>query len=556
MNREEIAVQEIGQTDIGGRNAGILVFLFLLTILLVPCIQISSWVVAGMPKDVEKQFPMLRAALLPLRAVQGISEAHGTLWNRLSAGNRVMLSEIQGIESDLKEVSVVGNSIRPPVQYALMRLGWGNEKVLLGSSGWLFFKTAVDSLTGAPFLDQEAEARRVRGTASWETPPTPDPIPAIQEFAGQLSERNIELILLPIPVKAGVIPEKLSPKFKAQGILHNSSWNKFLFRLKESNIRIEGVDNILSHDEPTFLKTDTHWRWDAMDAVAQQLSVELRGLKVEATSTFTEKTEKISHQGDLYQMLPMLSPSFFPKEDLDVHPVSRSGASHSEAKASVLLMGDSFSNIYSDPELGWGSRAGLGVRLAFHLQAPVEEIVLNNNGAYATRLELIRRLSRDPSFLDSIRFVIWEFTERELSFGDWRSLELGEKSRETASFVALAQGESRRIHGLIEAMGEIPDPDEAAYPDYLLALHLIDVLPEKAANPSGSSEKREALVFVWAMRDYRLLPGAHHHEGDSISLEIQPWADVSAELGSVTRGEIFDQRLLAQAPCWGEEISQ
>ena len=50
----------------------------------------------------------------------------------------------------------------------------------------------------------------------------------------------------------------------------------------------------------------------------------------------------------------------------------------------VLLLGDSFTNIYSAPQMGWGPH-GLPEHLAYHLGKRVELIARNDAGAYATR---------------------------------------------------------------------------------------------------------------------------------------------------------------------------
>ena len=97
-------------------------------------------------------------------------------------------------------------------------------------------------------------------------------------------------------------------------------------------------------------------------------------------------------------------------------------------------------------------------------------------------------------------------------------------------------------------MGEPPRPEEAAYPDYLVALHLDAIVP------SSGSSRHEALVFVWAMQDYQLRDGAFLHVGDQVEMQIRPWADVPPNLETLTRGEIFDRSILNQAPFWGEEI--
>ncbi|MEO6603920.1 MAG: hypothetical protein ABIQ16_28815 [Polyangiaceae bacterium] len=95
----------------------------------------------------------------------------------------------------------------------------------------------------------------------------------------------------------------------------------------------------------------------------------------------------------------------------------------SDEKAEVLLLGDSFSNIFSLEGMGWGSAAGLGPQLALALQRPVDVIAQNDAGAFATRRTLARELAGDADRLQGKRVVIWEFASRELSAGDWKQID-------------------------------------------------------------------------------------------------------------------------------------
>ena len=83
------------------------------------------------------------------------------------------------------------------------------------------------------------------------------------------------------------------------------------------------------------------------------------------------------------------------------------------------MLGDSFSNIYSDPSLGWGVGAGLAEQLSFYLQSPVDKIALNAGGALAARRALRRHWASSSGRLDSKRVVVYQFAVRELKQGDW-----------------------------------------------------------------------------------------------------------------------------------------
>jgi len=547
MNREEQAAREIGHTEISVSCARFLLVFFLLTLVTVPAIEFGSWVLDGFSTPASKKFPMLRSFKLPLDGIRAFRARPGNLWEKLTVGNRKMLEDIASINDDLTKFSTTGDLLRPPVQEVLFSMGWGNERVLKGQDDWLFFRTAVDYLNQGAFLDFDVQQRRVQATDSWKEAPAPDPLPAIIDFSTQLKSRGITLILLPVPVKAGVVPEKLCKRVHPEEILHNPSWEEFRARLTEAGISLYDVTRAEIGRGEAFLHSDSHWKWDAMDRVAEGLAEKLKKSGIKTSGHFSQSEARVSARGDLFRMLPLLSQDRIPEEALVIRPVT---GKHGTA-SSVFLLGDSFSNIYSDPTLHWGAHAGLGERLSFHLQTPVETIIRNDGGAVATRMELAHRLAANPGFLNGARYLIWEFTERELSFGDWRLIDLGSTSgpRDTGvdTFIRLDPGEKIHITGIIKAMGEPPDPAEAAYPDYIIALHIAGI---ESGDPSRGTD---ALVFLPAMKDYEILKGGTHRIGQHISLTIQPWTDVSDDFGSIARGEIFDRDLLSREPCWGVE---
>ena len=90
--------------------------------------------------------------------------------------------------------------------------------------------------------------------------------------------------------------------------------------------------------------------------------------------------------------------------------------------AEVLLLGDSFTNVYSVPELGWGEGAGLAEQLAFALERPVDRIAVNAGGAWTARQRLVAELRRGSDRLAGKRLVVYEFAVRELTSGDWREI--------------------------------------------------------------------------------------------------------------------------------------
>ena len=72
--------------------------------------------------------------------------------------------------------------------------------------GWLFLSADIRFLSLGRFWgDEAAKVSRAR------KPEAADPIAAIVDFHQQLKQLGIELLLLPVPSKAAVYPEKIVP---------------------------------------------------------------------------------------------------------------------------------------------------------------------------------------------------------------------------------------------------------------------------------------------------------------------------------------------------------
>ena len=186
--------------------------------------------------------------------------------------------ELQRFEAGLDDDSVVGSWLLPRLQALLTGLlGVGNEEVYVGREGWLYQRLGVDYVTGPGFLEPAVlEARRRSGDAC-EAPPQPDPVAAIAHLHEQLAARGIRLLLLPIPVKPVVAPERLAPGLR--GPVQNASFGRFVATLGERGIALfDPTPLLLAAD--SYLATDTHWRPEAMERVAEALAarIEAEGL--------------------------------------------------------------------------------------------------------------------------------------------------------------------------------------------------------------------------------------------------------------------------------------
>lgn len=455
LSREEIAKIEIGHTNVSPRVAGTLVVWFLLMLAVLPAAEVfgvassgdlGPWShLAGVPDTIRERLTALRAE----------SQEPG-MWRQLVASNRAVLQGLSGFERSLEDQSVVGRALRPPTQWVLSgALGAGNERVYVGRDGWLFYRPDVEYVTGRGFLEPAEMARRIAAADEYEQPPQPDPRPAILQFKRDLERRGITLVLMPTPVKPVVHGDRLwpgngagrprtegEPDARLNGAadgtaalagLHNASYRAFLDELTRAGVLVFDPSAELasaSASGPQYLATDTHWRPEAMQRVAESLASFLeRHVPLPAVPPpgYTAQRREAQQLGDTAVMLDLpQGQTLYPPERVTLRFITDASGDpwRADRAADILLLGDSFTNMYSLATMGWGESAGLAEQLSYILQRPVDRIVQNDQGAHATRAILRRELDAAVDRLMGKRVVVWQFAARELSSGDWKLIEI------------------------------------------------------------------------------------------------------------------------------------
>ena len=429
-------------------------------------------------------------------------------------------------------------------------LGAGSEKVLRGADGWLFYRPAVESLLGPGFL-----ARPAAGAARRS-----DPRAAVLQFARQLAARGIRLVLLPAPAKATIHPEMLAPGTAAQAPLRNPSFAAFVAAMGDADVLVFDPAPLLVAEKgrgagPLYLATDTHWRPRAVELVAAGLAAFVReNVELEEVDDpgYALEDGEVEHVGDLAAMLRLPADlAAFPPERVAVRQVVTADELlwRLDRSADVLLLGDSFTNVFSLAGLGWGDGAGLAEHLSHRLGRPLDVMTRNDDAAFATRLMLVQELARGRDRLAGKRVVVWELAERELALGDWRELPLELGAAPPRRLWAPGRGAAAVVTGTVLEVAAVPRPRGAPYPDHLAAVHLGDL-------ESGDAEVagRQAVVFVRTMVDYELTPAASWRPGQRVTLRLSPWADAGEELQSMMRSELTDPELVFAEPCWGEVV--
>ncbi|MFQ5791385.1 MAG: hypothetical protein ACE5JI_13015 [Acidobacteriota bacterium] len=306
---------------------------------------------------------------------------------------------------------------------------------------------------------------------------------------------------------------------------------------------------------PQYLMTDTHRRPETVERVAARLRDFVTrhvDLPLVPPAGYVSEPVEVTNLGDIARMLDLPEgQARYPAERLRLRQIRT--ADHAlwqpSRSADVLLLGDSFSNVYSLAEMGWGESAGLAEQLSFLMQRPLDRIVRNADGAFASRELLGRELGSGRDRLAGKRLVIFQFAERELAVGDWKLVDLGLGERGPGRFFVPDAGDEVVVSGTIREIAPIPRPGTVPYADHITAVHLVDLTSERAGVTG-----REAVVYIWGMRDHVLQEAANFRAGDTISVRLRPWADVANQYDGINRTELENDEVQFEEPAWGEVV--
>jgi hypothetical protein len=345
---------------------------------------------------------------------------------------RPSAESLRQLEKDIEQGSYAKSFTQPRVQLLLTRFGRvGNKLALVGRHGYLYYKPGVTHVSGPGFLDPDVQRSREKDVLdSGETAIVADPRPAILAFHAALAQRGIRLVLMPVPDKAALAGEPLHGRAAPEARPENPDFQALLRELRVRGVAVFDAAQGLTSDSSLFLSQDTHWSPRFMERVARDLasyvSLTTPLPPSQSLGHWHVVAQPMTRLGDLVDMLKLPeTQALFQPLSVVVHSVRDAEGNpwEEDDHADVLLLGDSFTNIFSLEGMGWGEAAGLAPQLSLALDRPVDVIAQNDSGAFATRQTLARELASGSDRLQGKRVVIWEFASRELSVGDWKRLD-------------------------------------------------------------------------------------------------------------------------------------
>jgi hypothetical protein len=471
-------------------------------------------------------------------------------WQRLVGANRAALAGIKTFETAMEDSSAVAAFVRPATLDALLRFGGaGSEEAYVGHDGWLFYRPDVDALMRSGGVARQAPA-------------------AIARFAADLAARGIRLVFLPVPGKASIHPERLGVGIGFERPLLPARWEtleKDVLLAWEQEIADRGLadapapmvfdpSNLLwerrSASGNQFLAMDSHWTPGAMEAVAARVAG-LLDQEGDAPPGTEPPQVAVSSLGDTARMLDLPSNSPLRREqEVAIRPLKWAGGEvwAPDSSAEVLVLGDSYTNIYSEKDLGWGESAGLAEQLSRFLGKSVDRLSRNDAGAAEARRMIVSAAARDPAWIQGKKVVVWQLAARELVTGDWTAVAWEGGRNIRGGFFIAPPGRSVEVTAEIAALGPVPRLGASPYADYLTAVHLTDL--RDAAG--GGALDGDALVYVFTMRDHRILPAAGLSPGQRVRMRLSNYGEKAGTLDAMNRGELEDVDVMLETPNFAE----
>ncbi len=292
-----------------------------------------------------------------------------------------------------------------------------DQSGVAGRDGWLFFRGDLEYLLSGDLRDQ---------------PEGKNPWPAIIDFRDQLQARGVDLLLVVIPTKAEIYPEKLSPH--APGV--EGPWvapycRKLLSELDAAGVQV--VDLLPAFmaerdaaEEPLYMPQDTHWTNRGVRLAARLMAQRIRTCpwypEVGAQpDRYRVRPATCTRLGDIVGMLPEAERAAYRPMQLEAQQVvGADGSLYTDDRAApIVMLGDSFTGVFHFEDC---RHAGLSAHLARELGLPIDLIMAQGSGP-RIRGQLARR---GPDGLAGKRLVIWTMVSRDLYnyWADWDLIRL------------------------------------------------------------------------------------------------------------------------------------
>jgi alginate O-acetyltransferase complex protein AlgJ len=259
------------------------------------------------------------------------------------------------------------------------------------------------------FLFYNPDRALYTGPSLTAPPPatTADVLPAMIDYDRQLRRRGIHLVVMLIPTKMSIYPEKIAPDYpRDAGPAVPPGYEEFLGRARGAGIDMLDLTDAFwrakdQSPDPVFWPTDTHWSQRGRAMSADIVAGHIKPMVADSPVIhFDEVAVQSVEPGNLGKLLAGggLDVAFPPIRATYTSLRSNGKPFVADDQSPVLILGDSFTNI-GEPE-GYGFDDELMLRLKVGVQAVTE-----SGSSYN---EARRKLLKLPNVLAKKKVVVWE----------------------------------------------------------------------------------------------------------------------------------------------------
>ena len=370
---------------------------------------------------------------------------HFSMWRALSSIKHygVWTSRyLRAFEKKVEDENALVLKFRPQYQLAVWNLFRDpGEKVVLGSDcepehencakrpgRWLFYRQDVEFLVQPSPLD-------VRSAK------LDNPVQAILKFRNQLKAKGVELLVVIVPGKPSIYPERLTGRasddsendagLQSHGKAILDSLTKLGLNTVDLYTPLAAAKKYDERFGPLYLDDDTHWTPRGAELAAAVIAGSV--LQLSAAGVVDLGSEALRYvpvdssadrMGDIGEMSGLNKFDVFKSQQVTGHVVyqfvdtTKTPFKDDFRKSKILILGDSFSRIYqTDAPVN----AGWIAHFARNISRPVSSIVSDGGASTLVR----EKLARKAGVLKGKKLLIWEFVERDLRFGaeGWKTVE-------------------------------------------------------------------------------------------------------------------------------------
>ncbi len=361
---------------------------------------------------------------------------------------------LRAFENKVEDENALVLAFRPKYQLAVWNVfNDPGEKVVLGAScqgesgcagrpgRWLFYRQDVEFLVQPSPLD-------VRSAK------LDNPVQAILKFRDQLKAKGVELLVVVVPGKPSIYPERLTGVEGLKLAGHGKAILDSLAILGLNTVDLYTPLLAAKADDANlgalYLDDDTHWTPRGAELAAGEVAKKVNAMMDagvidigEPSMDYVASDSLAGRMGDIGEMSGLNKFNVFKVQQVTGHVVLQQEISErTEAptdslsdstvvrdtvktpfkddfrKSKILILGDSFSRIYqTDAPVN----AGWIAHFAKNISRPVSSIVSDGGASTLVR----EKLARKAGVLKGKKLLIWEFVERDLRFGaeGWKTIE-------------------------------------------------------------------------------------------------------------------------------------